>query len=432
MQRFFENKLKLWHKKPHHLPLMVVGARQIGKTYILKKFCSEYYAEQVYLNFAEQPEYKQFFLSSLNPQEIVSRIELFFNKKIDLKKAVLFFDEIQDCEEAIASLKFFAESDETFHIVSAGSLLGVKINRMKAAFPVGKVQLEYLYPMDFEEFLWAMDEKMLAEEIRKCYVANSALPAIIHNKALQLYRIYLCIGGMPAAISEFVQTGKDLPVFNRQISADILTGYLADMAKYAGEINTAKIHQVYRSMPAQLAKENTKFAYKLVETGGNREKFQSAIDWLIQANMLLSCVKLETPQSPLSAYLADNIFKLYLSDIGLLVSLSRINFSEIIQEQTMIYRGFLTENFVAQTFVTHRFDLYFWNSKHSAEMDFVLNLQDGIIPVEVKASDNVRSKSLKVYMEKYQPKYAIRVSARNFGFENSIKSVPLYAVHCIE
>jgi len=432
MQRFFENKLKLWHKKPCHLPLMVVGARQIGKTYILRKFCSEYFAEQVYFNFAEQPEYKQFFQPSLNPQEIVSRIELFFNKKIDLKKTVLFFDEIQDCEEAIASLKFFAESDEKYHIVSAGSLLGVKINRMKAAFPVGKVQLEYLYPMDFEEFLWAMDEKMLAEEIRKCYIADIALPAIIHNKALLLYRTYLCIGGMPAAILDFVQNGKDLLLFNRQLTADILTGYLADMAKYAGEINTAKIHQVYRSMPAQLAKENTKFAYKLVETGGNREKFQSAIDWLIQANMLLSCVKLETPQSPLSAYDTDNIFKLYLSDVGLLVSLSRINFSEIIQEQTMIYRGFLTENFVAQTFVTHGFNLYFWNSKHSAEMDFVLNLQDGIIPVEVKASDNVRSKSLKVYMEKYQPKYAIRVSARNFGFDNNIKAVPLYAVHCIE
>ena len=431
MQRFFEYKLKLWHKKPHHLPLMIVGARQIGKTYILKKFCSEYFTEQVHLNFAEQPEYKQFFQPSLNPQEIVSRIELFFNKKIDLKKTVLFFDEIQDCEEAIASLKFFAESGEKYHIVSAGSLLGVKINRMKAAFPVGKVQLEYLYPMDFEEFLWAMNEKMLAEEIRKCYAANSALPAIIHNKALLLYRTYLCIGGMPAAVLEFVQNGKDLLMFNRQITADILTGYLADMAKYAGETNTAKIHQVYRSIPAQLAKENAKFAYKLVETGGNKEKFQSAIDWLIQANMLLPCVSLETPQSPLSAYYADNIFKLYLSDTGLLVSLSRTNFSEIIQEQSMIYRGFLTENFVAQTFVTHGFDLYFWNSKHSAEMDFVLNLQGNIIPVEVKASDNVRSKSLKVYMEKYQPEYAIRVSAKNFGFDNNIKSVPLYAVHCI-
>jgi predicted AAA+ superfamily ATPase len=431
MKRFFENRLKQWHKKPLHLPLMVVGARQIGKTYILKKFCSEYFTFQVYLNFAEQPEYKQFFQPSLNPQEIISRIELFFNKKIDSKKTVLFFDEIQDCEEAIAALKFFAESGENYHIVSAGSLLGVKINRMKAAFPVGKVQLEYLYPMDYEEFLWAMGEEMLTGEIRKCYAADSALPAIIHNKALSLYRTYLCVGGMPAAVSEFVQNGKDLLVFDRQITADILTGYLADMAKYAGETNAAKIHQVYRSMPVQLAKENTKFAYKLVETGGNREKFQSAIDWLIQANMLLPCVKLEVPQSPLTAYCADKIFKLYLSDTGLLVSLSRINFNEIIQEQTMIYRGFLTENFVAQTLVTHGFELYFWNSKHSAEMDFILNLQDGIIPVEVKASDNVRSKSLKVYMEKYQPEYAIRISARNFGFENNIKSTPLYAVHCI-
>jgi len=431
MKRFFENQLNLWQKQVKPLPLMLLGARQIGKTYLLQEFCNKNFENQIYLNFAENTEYKQFFTPSLNATEIVSRIELFFNKKIDLEKTIFFFDEIQDCEEAIASLKYFAENKTNYKIVTAGSLLGVKINRMKASFPVGKVQIEYLFPMDFEEFLWALGENMLADEIRRHYVDNEPFSAIIHEKALKLYRTYLCIGGMPANVLYFIENQRDMVVFNRQISSNIFTGYLADMAKYAGGINAVKIHNVFRSIPAQLAKENAKFMYKLVETGGNSEKFQTSIDWLIQANMALQSSKIELPQTPLTAYKSDNNFKLYLSDTGLLTSLSQTKFNDIMQSHDLIYRGFLTENFVAQTFNTHRHTLYFWTSDNRAEIDFVLDTENGIIPVEVKASENVRSKSLNVYIEKYKPKYAIRISARNFGFTNGIKSVPLYAVHCI-
>jgi predicted AAA+ superfamily ATPase len=411
---------------------MLVGARQTGKTYLLKSFCSQNFDRQIYLNFAETPEYDQFFHPSLNPVEIIARMELFFNKKIDVEKTVFFFDEIQDCEEAIASLKYFAEAETPYRILTAGSLLGVKINRLRTSFPVGKVQMEYLYPMDFEEFLWALGEQMLADEIRKCYTTDKPLLDIIHQKALAFYRTYLCIGGMPGAVAKFVEHGNDLITFDKQVVSDILTGYLADMTKYPGEINAVKINQVYRSMPAQLAKTNTKFMYKLVEKGSNKEKFQMAIEWLQQANMLLPCTKVELPQSPLMAYRSENMFKLYLSDTGLLVSLARIKFNEVMQKQTMMYRGFLTENYVAQTFATHGNDLYYWTSGNMAEIDFLLNLSDGIIPVEVKAAENVRSRSLQVYVEKYHPNYVIRVSARNFGFENGIKSVPLYAVHCIK
>jgi len=431
MKRHFEARLLLWSRQAKPLPLMLVGARQTGKTYLLKKFCSENSNEFIYLNFAETPDYEQFFSPSLKPAEIITRMELFFNRKIDVEKTVFFFDEIQDCEEAIASLKFFAESDIPYRILTAGSLLGVKINRLRTSFPVGKLQMEYLYPMDFEEFLWALGEQMLADEIHRCYASNQALPNIIHQKALTLYRTYLCIGGMPAVVAKFVENGKDLISFDRQVASDILTGYLADMTKYAGDVNSVKIHQVYRSMPAQLAKANTKFMYKLVEEGSNKEKFQTAIEWLQQANMLLPCIKIELPQSPLTAYRNDSMFKLYLSDTGLLVSLARINFGEIMQEQTMMYRGFLTENYVAQTFVSHGHELYYWTSGNMAEIDFLLNLSNGIIPVEVKSSENVRSRSLLAYLEKYRPNYAIRVSARNFGFVQGIKSVPLYAVHCI-
>lgn len=431
MQRFFENRLNLWLSQDRPLPLMLVGARQIGKTYLLQEFCSKNFERQIYLNFAETPGYKQFFTPSRNAAEIIGRMELFFNRRFDIEKTVFFFDEIQDCEEAIASLKYFAEAQQNYRIVSAGNLLGVKINRMKTSFPVGKVQIEHLFPMDFEEFLWAVDETMLAEEIRCRFADNEPFPAIIHEKALMLYRTYLCVGGMPANVLHFVENQRDLVTFNRQISADILTGYLADMAKYAGETNAVKIHNVFRSIPAQLAKETAKFMYKLVENGGNREKFQTAIDWLVQANMALQSAKIESAKIPLMAYKSNSHFKLYISDTGLLASLSQIKFSDIMHAHDWIYRGFLTENFVAQILNTHNYNLYFWTSANSAEIDFVLDTENGIIPVEVKASDNVRAKSLGAYVEKYKPAYAIRISARNFGFANGIKSVPLYATHCI-
>jgi len=431
MERFFERQLDAWIKKVKPLPLMLVGARQTGKTYLLQAFCSKHFERQVYLNFAESPEYKQFFSPSLKANDIVSRMELFFNMKFDLEKTVFFFDEIQDCEQAIASLKYFDESNDNYRIVTAGSLLGVKINRMNTSFPVGKVQIEYLFPLDFEEFLWALGERMLADAIRIHYVSNEPLHTIIHEKALTLYRMYLCVGGMPANVLNFIENGKDLVVFNRQISVDILTGYLADMAKYAGVISTVKIHNVFRSIPAQLAKENTKFMYKLVEEGGHKEKYQTAIDWLIQTQMVLQASKIELPQSPLTAYKSESNFKLYLSDTGLLTSLSQTRFNDIMQSKDLTYRGFLTENYVAQMLNTHKHNLYYWNSSNRAELDFVLDAEDGIIPVEVKSSDNVRSKSLSVYMEKYKPVYAIRISGRNYGFHNGIKSVPLYATHCI-
>ena len=431
LKRFFENRLNMWRKQPKSLPMMLVGARQTGKTYLLQEFCDNSFEHQVHLNFAEKPEFAHFFTPSLNAADIVSRMELYFNKKIDPEKTIFFFDEIQDCEQAIASLKYFAEAKQNYRIVAAGSLLGVKINRMKSSFPVGKVQIEYLFPMDFEEFLWALDEKMLADEIRLHFVDNRSFPAIIHEKALKLYRYYLCIGGMPANVSNFIENQNDIFAFNRQISSDIITGYLADMAKYAEHVNAVKIHSVFRSIPAQLAKENAKFMYNLVEPGGNKDKYQTAIDWLVHANMALQTPRIETSQKPLSAYQSDHHFKLYLSDVGLLTSLSRTKFNDIIQSQDWIYRGYLTENFVAQTLHTHRHRLYYWNSANRAEVDFLLDTENGIIPVEVKAAENVRSKSLGVYIEKYKPDVAIRISARNFGFANGIKSVPLYAAHCI-
>jgi len=431
MKRKIEDILSKWNEQKKPLPLMLLGARQTGKTYILEDFCKRNFENYVYLNFFENADFSSFFQNSLNARNILTNIELYSGKKIDIENTVIFFDEIQECEQAITSLKFFSESHLPFKIVTAGSLLGVKLNRMISPFPVGKVHIETLYPMDFEEFLWAMDETLLAEKIKEHFFNNLSFPEIVHKKAINLYKNYLCIGGMPASVKDFAENRQDLLLADISIKDNILTGYLADMTKYAATVDAVKIHQVYRTMPAQLAKPQTKFMYKMVEQGSNAEKYQTAIEWLLEANMLLRCSLINNVQAPLSAYVIENFFKLYLSDVGLLTTLSRIKYSEIIQADNRTFLGFLTENFVAQTFTANRIPLYYWNSGNRAEIDIVANLADGIIPIEIKSGRNVGSKSLNVYIEKFNPPYSIRISTKNFGFENGIKSVPLYATFCI-
>jgi len=431
MKRKIENTLSAWNGQKNPLPLMLLGARQTGKTYILEDFCKRNFAHYVYLNFFENADFSSFFQNSLNAKNILSNIELYLGKKIDIENTVLFFDEIQECEQAIASLKFFAESSLPFKIVTAGSLLGVKLNRMVSPFPVGKVQIEMLYPMDFEEFLWAMEETLLAENIKEHFFTNQPFPEIIHKKAINLYKNYLCIGGMPASVKDFAEKQQDLLLADNLIKDNILTGYLADMTKYAENVDAVKIHQIYRTMPAQLAKQQTKFMYKIVEQGSNAEKYQTAIEWLLEANMLIRCSLINNIQSPLSAFVVENFFKLYLSDVGLLTTLSRVKYNEIMQTDNRIFLGFLAENFVVQTFTANKIPLYYWHSGNRAEIDIVANLADGIIPVEVKSGRNVGSKSLGIYVEKFRPPYSIRISTKNFGFENGIKSVPLYAAFCI-
>jgi len=230
-----------------------------------------------------------------------------------------------------------------------------------------------------------------------------SFPEIIHKKAINLYKNYLCIGGMPASVKDFAEKQQDLLLADSSIKDNILTGYLADMTKYAATVDAVKIHQVYRTMPAQLAKPQTKFMYRMVEQGSNAEKYQTSIEWLLEANMLLRCSLINNIQVPLSAFVVENFFKLYLSDVGLLTALARIKYSEIVQADNRTFLGFLTENFVAQTFTANKIPLYYWNSGNRAEIDIVANLADGIIPIEVKSGRNVGSKSLNVYVEKFTP-----------------------------
>ncbi|MDR2424192.1 MAG: ATP-binding protein, partial [Prevotellaceae bacterium] len=431
IKRKVENMLLRWKENAGSLPLMLIGARQTGKTFSINEFCDKHYQRKIEINFLQNEVFKSFFENSLNPTEIIDHIEVYFNTAVDPENTVVFFDEIQECEKAIASLKFFAESKTRYNVISAGSLSGVKINRLHTAFPVGKVQIEYMSPLDFEEFLWAVDEQILSDKIRQNFSTDRPFVQLIHEKAITLYKTFLFLGGMPAVVGNYLDSGKKITDFIARIKDNIITGYAADMAKYSENINSIKILKVYNSIKDHLAKENKKFRYRLIEENANKQKFETAIEWLIQAGLTLFCPLISNPVRPLKSDENNRSFKLYLSDVGLLAHLAGITQFDIFQNKNFSYIGALTENFVAQTFVSANKKLYYWTSGNEAEADFLLSHETGVIPCEVKAADNVKSKSLSVYVSKYKPEYSIRISTKNFGFENEIKSVPLYAAHCI-
>ena len=428
MQRKIENTLLEWKNKENALPLMLIGARQTGKTYIIEKFCAENFENTVQMNFIEEDDFQSFFENSLNPETIISKIEMYFDRKIDAENTVFFFDEIQVCERAISSLKFFAESKNEYRVIVAGSLLGVKINRFKSSFPVGKVQIEKLFPLDFEEFLWANGNEIGANAIKNAFEQNKPFDLANHNKFLQLYKTYLYLGGMPAVLNAYFENGKNIlsPAINKA-KQDIITGYLADMAKYSENINTLKIIKVFESIHLQLAQKQTKFRYKLVEEKGNKEKYETAIEWLLQAGILQICNRIEKPEKPLKSSENEKAFKLYMSDTGLLIFQAGVKVYDIFENPKFDFIGGITENYVAQQLTARKKILDYWSSGNDAEVDFILNEETGIIPCEVKADTNVISKSLSEYVKKYSPEFSIRISAKNFGFENNIKSVPLYA-----
>lgn len=431
MERKIYKQLLNWKKEHIEMPYMLVGARQTGKTYILEDFCKNEFKNYIYINLDREEEIKKIFDKTIEPEEIILNIEALLNVNIDVENTIIFLDEIQVSERAISSLKYFCESNKQYKIVCAGSLLGVKINRFKSSFPVGKVWIEYLYPMDFEEFLKALGEEKLLKIIEDSYKNNEPMLESLHQKALRLYYDYMCIGGMPASILEYIENGKNINKFNDEINQIIITSYLADMAKYTENIESIRNNKIYNSIPAQLGKENKKFKYSIVEKSARAREYESSLEWLISSNMILRCEGIKIPKSPLKAYI-DNNFKIYLSDIGLLRVLSKISINEIITNRNMLYKGILAENYVAEVLFSKKRELYYWQlDSGKYEVDFLINIEGDIIPIEVKASDNITSKSLNYYIKRYKPKYSIRISTKNFGFSNNIKSIPLYATHLI-
>ena len=429
MYRKILEELKKW-KEEYKMPLMLIGARQTGKTYILEEFCKSNFDNYVYINLDKEENIGKVFEESIDPDTIIEKIEIIKNVIIKPENTIIFLDEIQVSERAITSLKYFCESEKPYKIVCAGSLLGVKINRFKSSFPVGKVNIKYLYPMDFEEYLIAINEAKLIDEIKKHFETNEKIMSPIHEKALDLYKKYLVLGGMPALINNFIINDYNIAHVNFELQEQIITSYLADMNKYTENSEGIKNSQIYNAIPKELARVNNIFKYSIVDKDARKIRYETSLDWLLASNMILKCDLAEKNESPLKAFTSSDKFKIYLSDVGLLRSLSNLNYGEILLDKNEMYKGVLTENYVACEFYSKFKELYFYNFDRY-EIDFLIKINGDVIPVEVKSGRRTNSKSLNEYIKKYNPKYSIRISSKNFGFENDIKSVPLYAVFCI-
>jgi len=431
MKRRIIDQLIQWKNKSGRMPLILNGVRQVGKTYILKEFASAHFNQFVYINLETNSRINSYFDGDINPIHIVQYLESYSDIRIIPGLTLIILDEIQSCSRALLSLKAFCEEAPQYLIVAAGSLLGVAVNREKYSFPVGKVDELSMFPMDFEEFLWAMKRTTLSQEILNHFNQNKPLPTALHNEALELYNRFLIIGGMPAAVKEFIDTDSFLTV--KDVQGRILNEYIADMAKYANPATAVKIRACYNSIPAQLAKENVKFQYKTVQRGGTATIFGESIEWLVYAGIALKCQKTGHGFMPVSAYTDLSNFKLYMSDAGMLTMKSGMATQTILSsiEENNMFLGMISENYVAQALVCNGFPLFYWKNENTAELDFVVQIAGEVIPVEVKKGKRTKSASLNMFMKQYNCRYAIRISGKNFGFENHIRSVPLYAVWCL-
>lgn len=432
MKRKFLKELEYWEEKNIDMPLLIIGARQTGKTYIIKEFCEQHYKNYIYLNFEDKPQLCEFFEGELIPEKIIKNIEGLLGKNINPEDTAIFFDEIQICERAITSLKYFCESKINYRIICAGSLLGVKLHRFQSSFPVGKVLIKNLYPMDFEEFLWANGEEKLVEIIKECLKNKHKMLDALHIKALEYYQDYLLVGGMPRAIIDYINSEKNVMNFNKDIHKSIIDSYIADMRKYTtSAAETIKISDIYESIPRQLAKDNTKFKFNIIKLNANKRDYELPLDWLISGDLVYKAKKVDKMQSPLKAYINENNFKIYLSDVGLLSTMAGVTRKDIEFNEDNIFKGALTENYVAQMLKSKGVELYYFKPTQNMEIDFAINLDGNIIPIEIKSGTHKKSNSLKSYIEKYKPKYAIKVSANNFGITNNIFSIPLYAIFAL-
>lgn len=430
MKRLVTDKLIAWENSVNRKPLIIYGARQIGKTYTVLEFGKAEYDNLVYCNFENDKDLHKIFERNLNPERIINGLMAYYSTSISKGKTLIVFDEIQACEEALTSLKYFNEEANDYHIIAAGSLLGLAINRGSFSFPVGKVDMINMYPMSFEEFLLATDNEILRNMIIESY--NNMSPLDLHDKAMDLYRTYLVVGGYPMAVKTYIET-KDFNMVRSEQNS-IANAYISDMTKYANPSDTIKSIEIYNSIFSQLGKETTKFQYSIVSSKARSKNYDLALSWLKAANVVINCTMTTEGFYPITATEDLNTFKIYYSDIGLLSLKGSLIPSKIIQNIDISdkVRGMLAESYVACELNANGFDLHYWNSNNTSEVDFVIHLNGDAIPIEAKSADNTRSKSLRTYISRYNPKYSIRTSSKNFGFENNIKSIPLYAVFCIK
>lgn len=423
--------LEEWKESSHRKPLILQGARQVGKTYSVLEFGRNHYENVAYFNFESTPKLAETFEESISPDYLIPILSHIAGQTIIKEKTLIIFDEVQLCERALTSLKYFCEEAPDYHIIVAGSLLGVAVNRERFSFPVGKVDMKTLYPMDLEEFMLALGEDVLVDKIKECFANDSPMPSALHDAAMSIYRQYLVVGGMPECVMQYVNTKDHILV--RHTQSNILASYLNDMSKYNNLNEIKKTRLVYDNITVQLSKKNTRFQYKLVKKGGRASEFENAIEWLTLSGIVSQIYKVEQIHKPLENYRDIDAFKIYVSDLGLLCAKKELMPNDVLYmiDELNDFKGGMVENYVNSQLVINGYTTYYWESARGAEVDFIIQREGKIIPIEVKSADNTRAKSLNIYMETYKPDYAIKLSAKNFGFEDNKKTVPLYAAFCI-
>ena len=427
IKRDIIDQLKAWKTNPRRKPLVLQGARQVGKSWALKKFGKECFEDVVYINFDTMPSIKEDFKRTKEPQKLIKSMEMMMGRTISSDSTLIIFDEVQECNEALNSLKYFCEDAPEYAVVCAGSLLGVALNRSGASFPVGKVDFMTLYPVSFTEYLLASDEKLY----RAYRMIDEVMPVpeVIHQQLIDAYKVYLVLGGMPEVVSVYVDTRNWDEV--RAIQDAILQSYSLDFAKHISNKDIPRVFQLWGNLQDQLAREDKKFRYADVQKGARAREYEGAIEWLCLAGLVHRVSAIETPRLPLSAYKKSNAFKLYLNDVGLLGRKFGLDALTVLLGDNLFteFKGVMAENYVLQSLVRQFGDQhYYWTSGNTAEVEFVLQQAGRIIPVEVKADKNVAAKSLAFYRKLYQPQMSIRLSTLNMRKDDDLLNLPLYLV----
>lgn len=430
MYRKIEKELEMWKNRPARSPMLLIGARQTGKTYILREFGERAFESMMFFDLEKTPRVSDVFSDNLDPDEMIAQLEVLSGTRYEEGRTLIVLDEIQACPRALTSLKYFKECGRDIHVIGAGSLLGVALKRNDFSFPVGKVDTRHLYPLDFEEFLIACGKQMLRDACANAFIARRAVPKPVHDELLSLYRSYLVVGGMPEAVGRFIESGSYVEA--GKVQAGIISDYRSDIAKYADDSQKVLAQRAFDTIPVQLAKENHKFQYNVIRKGATSAIFGSSIEWLCSAGITLRCCKVTIPDIPLKAYQDLSSFKLYMLDTGLLISLSGMPQEIVLLGFGERFMGGVSENLVAAALTANGIPLFYWESSGQAEIDFLIQGRTGIVPVEVKTGEHVRSRSLSVYRQRFSPRLSIRVSTRNFGFEDGIVSIPPYALWLLD
>ncbi len=427
MERIIYRHLQEWKESNRRKPLIVNGARQVGKTYALKHFGKTSYKNTAYLNFEKDGKLERYFEQTLDPKQLIKTLSIHTEIDIEPHNTLLILDEIQECPKALNSLKYFCEEAPEYHVAAAGSLLGVKIAKEKG-FPVGKVNFISLYPLTFFEFLDALDQtksRTLLENLS----AHESIPEPLHEKLIELLKLYFFIGGMPEAIAEYIKSEKLSIV--REVQQEILSAYEKDFAKHAPTHEIMKITVVWQQVHRQLAKENKKFIFSAIRKSARGRDYEEAIQWLADAGLIHKSHLVESPKFPLSAYADSQIFKIFLLDVGLLGAQSHLSAPIILEGDSLFteFKGALTENYVAQERIASgQKVLYYWTSEGTAEIDFLIEQDHAIFPLEVKSGVSQKKKSLLVYNQKYAPSQLLRASLMNLKLDGKLQTYHLYQI----